>query len=129
MNDSILNQSPKRPYGHIVNDNWIDIDSSNLSPKARDDLDTAQRLLEHLNIVKELEDHMDAVDYLSENAERLAENPVYKTTDTKVLNAITDLGASGDEVNFELFKYAIEVVLEGYRQMSIISLSGVTNGN
>lgn len=125
MQDTIKSRAIPKPIGRIGNDHWRDIDYSNLSESAKDDLDTVETLLKHLNMIKELQDQMDAIDYLSDNAEKMAENPVYETNDEKVMTAILDLGASGNEVNFELFKYAIEVVLEGYRQMAVISMSGV----
>ena len=127
MNDTLNSQVPHKTHGRVLSDQWLDINNDNLSPATLDDLDTIQILLDHMNLIKELEDQIDAVDYLAANAERLADNPKYTTNDDKILNAILDLGASGNEVNFNLYKYAIEIVLEGYRQMTIISMSGLTN--
>lgn len=93
-----------------------------------DDEAIVDRLMDHLSIIKDFNDRLDAVDYLSDNAAKLAGNPKYETNDATLLRDIKALGGSGREVDFELFKSAVDIVAEGYKQMALVQLTGVSNG-
>lgn len=91
------------------------------------DLLIADKLLEHIQIIKEYRDRIKAIDYLIENASKLAGNPVYITTNKDLKRDILLLGGSGDKVDFELFKKAVSIVIQGYQQMALTSITGAYN--
>ena len=94
-----------------------------------DDVATADRLLDHMIQIKEWKDRVDAFNYLIDNAAKIAGNPTFKTNDIGILNAMRGLGFEGDEVDFNMFKECISIVIEGFKQMSLTSITGVMNGD
>lgn len=121
FNKHILEHVPE----YIHNDDVQQLAGS--ATQVDNDIEVVQRLLQHLELIEEFKDKVDAVDYLSKNAEQLAGNPVFETNDEDILNAIASLGHTGNEVDFALFKECTEIILEGYRQMAIVSFTGVMN--
>lgn len=85
----------------------------------------ANRLMDHLAQIQAYRDRIDAIDYLINNARSLSGNLQYITTDTGLLTAIQSLGENIDYVDLKLFEKAVDIVIEGYKEMSLISLTGV----
>lgn len=86
------------------------------------------KLMAHLDTIKEFYDRLDAIDYLADNAAKLAGNTKYTTSDDSIIKGISTLGGYNNVVDFDLFKKAIDIVLEGYKQMALVQLTGVKNG-
>lgn len=87
----------------------------------------AEKLMEHLRIIREFEERIKAIDYLSNSAEKLAGNLKFTTNDSGIIAAIANLGGTGNTVDFILFKKAIDVTISSYEQMALVSLTGVKN--
>lgn len=112
----------------IVNDD-IKAQRSQTPEAVLDDIAVADRLLDHLIQIKQWKDRVDAFDYLISSAEKLAGNPTFKTSDVTVLNAMKGLDFEGDEVTFAMFKQCVDIVIEGFKQMALVSITGVINGD
>lgn len=97
------------------------------TPVEEVDIAIANKLVEHLNLIKEFNDRIEAIDYLSGNAAKLAGNPIYFTNNQKLIDDIKILGGSGASVDFELFKKAVDIVINGFKNMALTSLTGVNN--
>lgn len=87
----------------------------------------ADKLLSHLAIIKDYYDRLDSIDYLCDNAEKMAKNPTYKTNDNEIIESISALGGSYGVVDFELFKKSIDIIIQSFENMAVGSLSGVFN--
>jgi hypothetical protein len=57
----------------------------------------------------------------------MAGNLRYSTQDPQILGAINDLGGDGGYVDMKLFEKAVDIVIEGYKQQALISLTGAAN--
>lgn len=88
------------------------------------DLEVASRLLQHLQVIQEYKDRVDAVDYLADNAEKLAKGISFDTENKDIIAGIKQLGFDGKTVTFEMFKVAIADVIEGYEQLALVSMTG-----
>jgi hypothetical protein len=87
----------------------------------------AAKLLEHLRIVQDYRDRVSAIDYLVDGAAKLAGNPQYTAKRDDLIKDIAFLGGNGDVVDFELFKKCTDLVIKGYQDMALITLTGVAN--
>lgn len=84
------------------------------------------RLLEHLAVIEEYNKRLETIDYLANNAEALIKKELsYSTTDEDILTAIASYGVNSNNVNFNLFKKAVEDILESYENMVVTTLAGV----
>lgn len=83
------------------------------------------KLLEHTRIIKEWQDRIDAIKYLQDNAAKLAKNPTYASTDADVIRAVEVFGGKNGVVDFALFKECVDIVISGYKQMALVSITGV----
>ena len=84
----------------------------------------AQKFTRHIAAVKEWKDRIESIEFLATNAEKLAGNPIYKTVDPDVKLAIAAFDGGEDEVDFQMFKEAVEVVINGYKQQALVGLAG-----
>jgi len=91
------------------------------------DVDKAivNKLIDHLSLIKAYNDRIDAIDYLIDNAKKLSGNLSYATDNPSLVMSIEALGGSGNTVDFKLFEKAVDVVIQGYKEMALISLTGV----
>jgi hypothetical protein len=104
------------------------IDSlANAPTTEQEDVAIVDKLVRHLNIIREYKDRLDAIDYLSANAVKLSGNPVYTTSNEKLISNIKDLGGSGNSVDFLLFQQAVDIVIEGYKDMALTTITGTNN--
>jgi hypothetical protein len=87
----------------------------------------ANKLLQHLSSVQDFRDRVAAIDYLLDGANKLAGNPQYITNREDLIKDISFIGSSGNIVDFDLFKKAVELVVKGYEDMALIGLTGVAN--
>jgi hypothetical protein len=93
-----------------------------------DEIDeTANKLMDHLAIIQDYNNRIDSINWLIDNAKKLAGNLVYSTDDQNIINAINDLGGTGNSVDLRLFEKAVDQVIEGYKQQALISLTGANN--
>ena len=83
------------------------------------------KLLNHARIIKEWQDRIDAIKYLQDNAAKLAGNPIYITTESDVARAVEVFGGKDGTIDFAMFKKCVDVVIEGYKQMALVSITGV----
>ena len=111
----------------IDNVNIDKLDSNNTLTIEESDLLIANKLIEHLQTIKEYRDRVKAIDYLIDNAAKLSGNPVYTTNNKDLIRDISNLGGSGNKVDFELFKKAVSLVVQGYQQMALTSITGANN--
>lgn len=112
----------------ILSDNIVS--QKTLTPETvKEDINVSERLMDHLIQIREWKDRVDAIDFLIASAEKAAGNPKFKTTDVGVLNAMKTLGYSGDEVDFRMFKECVNIIIEGYKQMALVSVTGVMDGD
>jgi hypothetical protein len=84
----------------------------------------ADRLLDHLKLIDQYNKQIEAIDYLIDNAARLAENNKYTTEDESIVKSIAALGGSTNSVDFILFKKAVDIMLQTYEDMAILALTG-----
>jgi hypothetical protein len=108
------------------------LNSSNTSNSNSPDIDAANeiiadKLLNHLSLISDFRDRLSAIDYLIDGASKLAGNPSYITNDKSIIRDISILGGNSNIVDFELFKKAVDIVTNGYKQMALIGLTGVAN--
>jgi hypothetical protein len=91
------------------------------------DVDKAivNKLIDHLSLIKAYNDRIDAIDYLIDNAKKLAGNLSYTTDNPSLIMSIESLGGNGNTIDFKLFEKAVDVVIQGYKEMALISLTGV----
>lgn len=87
----------------------------------------AEKLMEHLRIIRDFEERVKSIEYLSNSAEKLAGNLTFTTNDSGIIAAITNLGGTSNVVDFTLFKKAIDIMISSYEQMALVSLTGVKN--
>ena len=89
--------------------------------------ETANTLMDHLAIIQDFNNRIDSIEWLIDNAKKLAGNLKYVTTDQGIIKAIKDLGGDGNYVDIRLFELSIDMVIEGYKQQALISLTGAKN--
>lgn len=120
---------PDLQYGKmdIIKDD-IQAQPSDSTPVDSDVL-IMNRLADHLIAIQEWKDRVDAFDYLIANAAKIAGNPSFPTDNIDIKNAMTNLGFDNGDVTFEIFKASVDIVVAGFQQMAVVSLSGVMNGN
>jgi hypothetical protein len=82
------------------------------------------KLLMHARIIKEWNDRIDAIKYLQDNAAKLAENPVYIATEQDIVRAVEVFGGRNGTIDFAMFQKCIDTVLEGYKQMALVAITG-----
>jgi hypothetical protein len=82
------------------------------------------KLLLHARVIKEWRDRIDAIKYLQDNAAKLAGNPVYISAEQDICRAVEVLGGSNGTINFKMFQEACDIVLEGYKQMALVAITG-----
>ena len=121
-----IEYTPKKIY----NDNIIDNSSSSVSSNEvqLESEKVVQRLLDHVATINEYNDRLDSIDYLINNANTLAGNLIYTTTDQTILDAIATIDTVKNYVDFELFKKCIELILNNYDSMTVDALVG-NNGD
>ncbi|MDD2231043.1 MAG: hypothetical protein PHY48_16770 [Candidatus Cloacimonetes bacterium] len=82
------------------------------------------KLLMHARVVKEWRDRIDAIQYLQDNAAKLAGNPTFIATEQDIARAVEVMGGKNGTIDFALFQTCTENVLEGYRQMALVAITG-----
>lgn len=86
-----------------------------------------QKLLDHLNIINDYDERIKAIDYLLDNAEKLVNNLKYTTNDKSLIDDIKKMQGNGNIIDFELFKKAAYTVIQGYKEMALVSITGANN--
>jgi len=89
--------------------------------------ETANKLMDHLALIQDYNNKIDSIDWLINNAKKMAGNLRYTATDPALINAIRELGGDGNYVDLTLFEKAIDTVIEGYNQQALVSLTGAAN--
>lgn len=108
----------------------IEYTSKEDNPSSLHDIENeilVDKLLDHLNTIKDFRDRVDAIDHLIKGAEKLAGNPKYTTTDESLISDIKLMGETGNVIDFQLFKKSIDVVVSGYKQMALVAITGAAN--
>jgi hypothetical protein len=85
----------------------------------------AEKLIKHLSLIQQYNDRLNAIDYLIDNARSLSGNMKYITDDDKIIESIKKLGGKDNSVDLKLFEQAVDMVINEYKKISLISLSGV----
>ena len=117
----------KRDPRKISNDEKLNIsDDENLSSYS--DKEIIDKLSQHLQILKDYEDRLESIQWLLNNASNLSNSLKFETNDDSVKSAIISFGRQGNVVDFELFKEAIEIYIQGIKESTLMSLTGVKNG-
>lgn len=98
--------------------------SSTLS-QSQEDETIANKLMDHLALIQDYNNRIDAINYLIDNARTLSGNLIYTTDDTNLMASITALGGTGNSVDLKLFEKSVDLVIQGYKEMALISLTGV----
>lgn len=113
-----------------------DIDSSKTGALTQEDLaqlqadasseakDIAEKLRRHMELVRDFRDKIEAVEFLIESARNKAGNLKFLTNDPVVLTAIENLGFSGNEVDFKMFREAVAILVKQVEEQALISLTG-----
>lgn len=117
----------------ILNDNvntpgfYKDTNSTKNTVVEEESLKVADRLLEHLKLIKQYQKRLDTLDYLIDNASSLTGELSYTTDDDDIKNAITAYGYTGNVVTFEMFKRAVSDIIDNYNNMVINSIAGLNS--
>jgi len=93
-----------------------------------DQLALVFKLEDHLKEIKEWKERVESLEFLAKNAEKLAGNVEFETEKEDILTSILALGAEGNKVDFELFKKSVEIVVDGFDQQTLVSMTGVLGG-
>lgn len=109
----------------ISNDTHVTSEGSSITEN--EDIAIAAKLMDHLSLIADFKSKIEAIDYLSANAAKLAGNPIYTTANERLLSNIRDLGGIDNKVDFILFMKAIDIVINGYKQMALTTLTGTNN--
>lgn len=124
FNSINIQYKPAEIGNELVNKNDLGTNESSdnvLNQKITD------KLLDHIRIIKDYRDRIDAIDYLISGANKLAGNPEYSTKDQYLISDIKSLGGTSNKVDFELFKKSVDIVIEGYEKMALVGMTGVLN--
>ncbi len=84
----------------------------------------ADKLLSHIKLIDKYVKQIEALDYLIDNAEKLAGNIIYETDDENLAKSIQAIGGSSNIIDFKLFKEATSIILQTYEDMAILALTG-----
>jgi len=87
----------------------------------------ANKLMDHLALIQDYNNRIDSIDWLINNAKKMAGNLRYTTNDQGLLAAIADIGGDSNYVDLALFEKAVDTVIESYKHQALVSLTGVTN--
>lgn len=102
-------------------------DSEAASTIETESVAVAEKLLKHLQIIDEFKERLKAIDYLCDSAAKLAGNIKYKVPNDSLVADISAMNGSGDIVDFELFKRAVDVVIQSYEQQALVAITGAAN--
>ena len=84
------------------------------------------KLIRHLSLIDKYSKQIEAIDYLISNAEKLSGRPSYTTIDEELNKAIVALGGTEGIVTFDIFKKAVDIMLQTQEDMAILALTGKT---
>lgn len=133
MSDTFTRPDISYKPKEILNDNvntsgfYKDTNSTKNTVVEEESLKVADRLLEHLKLIKQYQKRLDTLDYLINNAASLTGELSYTTNDDDIKNAITAYGYTGNVVTFEMFKRAISDIIDNYNNMVINSIAGLNS--
>lgn len=85
----------------------------------------ANKLMDHLLMVRQYQDRNDAIDYLIDNTRNLADTLSFDTNDNEIITAIQNIGGSGKTVTYALYEQALDILDQTFKQMALASLTGV----
>lgn len=88
----------------------------------------AQKLCDHLNQIKDFNDRIESLDYLSSQALSNFDNLSYSTDDQSLYNAIISVGGKDNTVDFELIKNVINIMFEWYNLTAANSITADIKG-
>lgn len=88
----------------------------------------AQKLCDHLNQIKDFNDRIESLDYLSSQALSNFDNLSYSTDDQSLCNAIISVGGKDNTVDFELIKNVINIMFEWYNLTAANSITADIKG-
>jgi hypothetical protein len=92
---------------------------------AAEDEIIANKLMDHLLLIRQYNDRNDAIDFLVNNARDLSAGLSFTTNDPEIIAAIVDLGGEGNIVTFELYEKALDIMDATFKQMALASITGV----
>jgi hypothetical protein len=99
--------------------------SAFISEAEKDEADKiADKLIAHIKLIDKYTKQIEALDYLIDNAEKLAGNISYETDDENITRSIQAIGGANNIVDFKLFKEATSIMLQTYEDMAILALTG-----
>lgn len=84
----------------------------------------AAKLMNHLAIIQSYNNRIEAIDWLINNAKSMSGNLKYSTNDESIIAAIRTIGGTDNFVDLSLFETAIDLVIESFDKMALISLTG-----
>ena len=118
---------PKEVLNGDVKSFYTSGTNATITKVEEESLKIADRLLEHLSLIKKYQDRLDTIDYLSDNASTLSNDLSYTTEDEDIKSAIIAYGYTGNTVTFEMFKKAIDDIINNYQSMTIDALAGINS--
>lgn len=122
-----IKYKPLEIKNDLTNIDSTSIELEKTSEQELIDESIANKLLDHLNLIQQFNDRIKAIDYLIDNAEKKAGNPIYYTSNEDLIRDIIKLGGKGNKIDFELFKKTVLIVINGYKQMALVSITGANN--
>ena len=100
------------------------IQSTSTGYDYNNDTAIADKLIDHLNCIKDYHNRLDALDYLIDQANQMAGNLTYEVGNDKVLQAMQELGHDTNMLDFKIFSQAVDIVIDSYGTMATMSLTG-----
>lgn len=103
--------------------------NTNLTGSDLANLKIANKLVRHLDQIREYKDRVDAIDYLIKSAKEKSGNPTFTTEDAAIKSAIQKMSGIKDlnSVDFELFSKCVDIIIKSYEEQALVSITGVLN--
>lgn len=93
---------------------------------SKETIDLANKLNRHIKTINDYKARLDAVNFLLENAEKLAKNLSFEADDPEI-EAILRRRTDGNVMDFNVFKSAINDTIEEWKRLALISITGTSD--
>jgi len=106
------------------------VSSSYVTPEeiSSDTIALANKLARHLNTIKDYQNKLEAVNFLIDNADKLAKNLTFEA-DSPEIEAILKRKTGGTVMDFTVFKSAVDDTIKEWKRLALLSITGVSDAD